>query len=105
MFFGKFCDGVDFLPAGVILALLVFEIATFVTFFCVFPLIKGAALFGAVRRVMCMKYADFVSFVITISLMAFFVALLLSGHCVRLLVRRRVIQCKLETFAEVFEVV
>ena len=68
-------------------------------------LFQGMALFGAVRRVMSMKHAEiFCVFVFVVIPTAFLVSLLLSRRFIRLIIRRRVIQCGLQKFAEVLKV-
>ena len=54
---------------------------------------------------MPMQHAEiFFVFVIVVVLKSFLVAFLLPGCLVRLIVCRRVIQCELQTFAEILEV-
>ena len=59
---------------------------------CFLLLLKGATLFGVVRRVMPMQHAEILFVLVAIVvLIAFIVAFILSGRLVRLIVRRRVI--------------
>ena len=54
---------------------------------------------------MPMQHAEMLlTFVVTVVLTAFLAAFLLPGCLVRLVVRRRVIQCRLQMFAEVLEI-
>ena len=64
---------------------------------------KGTALFGLVRSLSMQNTKILLVFVVVVVATAFLVAFLLVGRFVRLGVRMRVVQCDLETFAEILE--